>query len=258
MCRCWRTGPWKPPLIVDIVAVAAAVLGDNALSPQAIGVPFGSDASKLTRIGIPAIVLGPGSIDQAHTADEYVPVDELLAAANVYEGIIRQFLTASGNVRLHGAKLNGFRKRSHRIARGNKFMREISFKVQVGDRFCHRAPLQFLRVVQFVTPRHAAGVEVPDVLDVVADGADDVALHDLHVIDVVQQFHARRVHAFHHLHAPGRVVALIILVIYLAVQQFQADCDALVFGNASSRGLGRQCNSPCLPRPAARAGCLKT
>jgi acetylornithine deacetylase/succinyl-diaminopimelate desuccinylase family protein len=83
--------PMETSVDSDIVAVAAAVLGKNALSPEAIGVPFGSDASKLTRIEIPAIVLGPGSIDQAHTADEYVPVDELLAAANVYEGIIRQF-----------------------------------------------------------------------------------------------------------------------------------------------------------------------
>lgn len=74
-----------------IVAAAAAVLDKNGLSPQAVGVPFGSDASKLTRVGIPAIVLGPGSIDQAHTADEYVPLDAVLAAVKVYEGIIREF-----------------------------------------------------------------------------------------------------------------------------------------------------------------------
>jgi hypothetical protein len=30
-------------------------------------------------------------------------------------------------------------------------------------------------------------VEVADVLDVVADRADDVALHDLHVVDVAQE-----------------------------------------------------------------------
>lgn len=74
-----------------IVAAAAAVLDKNGLSPQAVGVPFGSDASKLTRVGIPAIVLGPGSIDQAHTADEYVPLDAVLTAVKVYEGIIREF-----------------------------------------------------------------------------------------------------------------------------------------------------------------------
>ena len=93
------------------------------------------------------------------------------------------------------------------------------------------APVQFLRVVELVPAGHAAGVEVGDVLDVVADGADDVALHDLHVVDVVEQLHARRVHALHHLDAPRGVVALVVLVIHLAVQQFQADRDAVVFGH---------------------------
>ena len=65
-------------------------------------------------------------------------------------------------------------------------------------------------------------------LDVLADGADDIALHDLHVVDVIEQFYARRVDAFDHLNTPRRVVALIILVVYLAVQKFQADGDGLV------------------------------
>jgi acetylornithine deacetylase/succinyl-diaminopimelate desuccinylase family protein len=84
---------WPMETSVDshIVSVAAAVLNRNGLRPEAVGVPFGSDASKLTRIGIPAIVLGPGSIDQAHTADEYVLVNAVLAAEKVYEGIIREF-----------------------------------------------------------------------------------------------------------------------------------------------------------------------
>jgi acetylornithine deacetylase/succinyl-diaminopimelate desuccinylase-like protein len=32
----------------------------------------------------PAVVCGPGSINQAHTLDEYVSIDELCASARIY------------------------------------------------------------------------------------------------------------------------------------------------------------------------------
>ena len=48
---------------------------------EIVGVPYGSDASKLARAGIPSIILGPGSIDQAHAADEYVELDQVALAA---------------------------------------------------------------------------------------------------------------------------------------------------------------------------------
>ena len=34
---------------------------------------------------------GPGSIDQAHTADEYVAVDQVEQAVTIYKEIIREF-----------------------------------------------------------------------------------------------------------------------------------------------------------------------
>jgi acetylornithine deacetylase len=48
---------------------------------EQIGVPFGTDASKIFQDGVPAVVFGPGSIDQAHTADEWLPLDELEQAS---------------------------------------------------------------------------------------------------------------------------------------------------------------------------------
>ena len=36
--------------------------------------------------GVPSIVLGPGSIAQAHTAEEFVPIDHLSRAAELYAG----------------------------------------------------------------------------------------------------------------------------------------------------------------------------
>src|SRR5947208_1509747 len=72
-------------------------------------------------------------------------------------------------------------------------------------------------------------MEVGDPLPVVADGADDVAFHDLHVIDVVQQPDAGRAHGLHYGDPEGRPVALVVRVIDLAVQELEADRDALLF-----------------------------
>ena len=53
--------------------------------------PFTTDVPLLDRWGQPLLV-GPGSIHVAHTADEHVAVDELLAAVGIYEGLARQLL----------------------------------------------------------------------------------------------------------------------------------------------------------------------
>ena len=74
-----------------IVEQTAAVLRDLGLDPRPIGVPFGSDASKLSLAGIPSIILGPGSIEQAHTADEYVSLDQVEQAFLVYRGLMQTF-----------------------------------------------------------------------------------------------------------------------------------------------------------------------
>ncbi|HUY36158.1 MAG TPA: M20 family metallopeptidase [Pirellulales bacterium] len=54
-----------------------------------VGVPFGTDASKIALAGIPAVVFGPGSIDQAHTADEWLSLDELAKASEAIYQFIR-------------------------------------------------------------------------------------------------------------------------------------------------------------------------
>ena len=42
-----------------------------------VGAPWFSDAAHLSAAGIPSICLGPGSIDQAHTADEFIRISDL-------------------------------------------------------------------------------------------------------------------------------------------------------------------------------------
>lgn len=51
-------------------------------------VDFWTEASLFSAAGLPAMVLGPGDIAQAHTADEWVGLDELEAAAGIYRRIV--------------------------------------------------------------------------------------------------------------------------------------------------------------------------
>jgi len=45
--------------------------------------PYGSDGSWLSDAGIPTLVFGPGSIDNAHTDDEWVELADVVRAATV-------------------------------------------------------------------------------------------------------------------------------------------------------------------------------
>jgi acetylornithine deacetylase/succinyl-diaminopimelate desuccinylase family protein len=82
----------ETPVDSALVRAAIATCRESNLIPDPAGVPYGSDASKLQkRRGIPSLVFGPGSIAQAHGADEYVPLDHLDAATEVYAGIALHF-----------------------------------------------------------------------------------------------------------------------------------------------------------------------
>jgi len=68
----------------DVVRVAQQVLASRGYDATPCGVPFGSDASKFVRQGIPSIIFGPGSIDRAHAAVEYVECDQVADALKFY------------------------------------------------------------------------------------------------------------------------------------------------------------------------------
>jgi len=75
-------------LDIGINGEFAARLGDvaraNGGGGRNIGVPYGTDAPAFDEIGAPTVVFGPGSIDQAHTCDEWVSVDQLHKAVEIY------------------------------------------------------------------------------------------------------------------------------------------------------------------------------
>jgi len=86
---------FDPPLNTDINSrivksmrnVCGSILGKDTI----VGVPYGSDASKIASIGIPSIVFGPGNISNAHSDDEFVDIDELSKAEQTLRKLIYEF-----------------------------------------------------------------------------------------------------------------------------------------------------------------------
>lgn len=67
-------------IVRDLQQAVARITGQADLR----GVPFGTDASTLSRIGIPTVVFGSGSIDLAHTREESIGLSEVARAAEIF------------------------------------------------------------------------------------------------------------------------------------------------------------------------------
>ncbi len=83
--------PWVclPPLsevnsrswIGPLVETTARVIGRR---PAVIGVPYGTDAGPLAEAGWSCVVIGAGDIAQAHTKDEWIELDQVRLASELY------------------------------------------------------------------------------------------------------------------------------------------------------------------------------
>jgi succinyl-diaminopimelate desuccinylase len=67
-----------------LVQLATRVAHAHGGSREAVGVPYGTNAPGLAARGVPSIVLGPGDIAQAHSEDEWVDLDQVERAAELY------------------------------------------------------------------------------------------------------------------------------------------------------------------------------
>jgi acetylornithine deacetylase len=70
---------------------------DNHVPCELVGVPYGTDAPAIASEGVPTVVFGPGSIDQAHTSDEFIRIAELQVGAEILYQIARHGLSCSSN-----------------------------------------------------------------------------------------------------------------------------------------------------------------
>lgn len=75
----------------EIVRLVAASAAGKIGESRTLGVPYGTDASKLARAGIPSVVFGPGSIEQAHTKDEWVELKQVVLAAEIIAETMLEF-----------------------------------------------------------------------------------------------------------------------------------------------------------------------
>jgi len=71
------------PEDAPIIGALSRALDANGVQPSVVVAPFGSDATKFTRTGTPTVVFGPGRIEEAHSNNEHVDLDEVARAADV-------------------------------------------------------------------------------------------------------------------------------------------------------------------------------
>ncbi|MEM6459948.1 MAG: M20/M25/M40 family metallo-hydrolase [Planctomycetota bacterium] len=83
-----HNGPWR--------AVIRDVLRAAGMSTLELGAPFATHGSYLDAAGIPTVVLGPGSPHPAHTADEWVAVEQIEAGVDLYGRLMRAALPPAG------------------------------------------------------------------------------------------------------------------------------------------------------------------
>jgi acetylornithine deacetylase/succinyl-diaminopimelate desuccinylase-like protein len=70
----------------------AALVQNHGGHGELVGVPYATDAAAIAAAGVPTVVLGPGSIAQAHTADESVAIDALHLATEIFHQIANEGL----------------------------------------------------------------------------------------------------------------------------------------------------------------------
>jgi acetylornithine deacetylase len=78
--------PFEEPATSELVQLAEKLSGHSA-----IAVAFATEASFLQQLGMQTIVMGPGSIDQAHQPDEFLPLEQVRPCIDLLEQFIRHY-----------------------------------------------------------------------------------------------------------------------------------------------------------------------
>ncbi|MGZ8514989.1 MAG: ArgE/DapE family deacylase [Candidatus Limnocylindrales bacterium] len=84
--------PAGHPLPVGLAAAAEAVTGRR---PALLGAPYGADMRLFVNVGeTPCVIFGPGDVRVAHSADEHVPIGEVVDCAAVLAAWVRSEIGA--------------------------------------------------------------------------------------------------------------------------------------------------------------------
>lgn len=79
----------ETPENAEIVGLAKSLAGANATGKVA----FGTEAGLFGEQGMPAVVCGPGSIDQAHKPDEFVSLEQIALCERFMERLVERVQT---------------------------------------------------------------------------------------------------------------------------------------------------------------------
>ncbi len=80
--------PIDDPLPVGLAEVIQSTTGRT---PGLIGEPYGADMQLFVNVGAtPCVMFGPGDARHAHSADEFVPLDEVETCARVLAAWVRR------------------------------------------------------------------------------------------------------------------------------------------------------------------------
>ena len=106
---------------------------------------------------------------------------------------------------------------------------------KIGDRVRDESEVEFLFVVDFLAAGHTRYVDVADAVNVIAQGPRYVAIRDLSVVNIKQDFDARRIDALAHIQPPCHMIEDLIGTLvcsHLGVRNFHANVNVLLFGVA--------------------------
>jgi len=78
--------PMDTPACAELVKVTESLTG-----AESTGVVFGTEGPFLAQLGMEVVILGPGSIDQAHRPDEFLALENIGPAVEILRGIIHRF-----------------------------------------------------------------------------------------------------------------------------------------------------------------------
>ena len=89
----------------------------------------------------------------------------------------------------------------------NEFLSDETLVAGFQDRLHDRWIVDFLSIIEFGSAWIPRCVVMANHVFVLADSANDVAIHHLNVVDIEQQFHVRRANLLDQLHAEVDIIA---------------------------------------------------
>jgi acetylornithine deacetylase len=92
-CRLEHDSPFMQSMGLDdrdnhtIAEGLAKLVQQHGRIGNECGAPYGTDGAAFSVVGVPTVVFGPGSIEQAHTADEFIAISELELGTEIFYDI---------------------------------------------------------------------------------------------------------------------------------------------------------------------------